>query len=270
MAFPEVERRFREFLGSAGRPALGALFPNDFEVYMMMLELVDSEGNVAEYLSFPVLPNDITKSEPELTNIKKTARGVISVSSESFNPQDITINGNFGRSFKILLGANLVDFKAFSESWKALKKGKVRKAFKKFDNNVTTGFGCTKIMQAILNKSTKLDPRNKPYKLYFHNPTFGESYLVEKTNSTFRQDKNTTNMMWAYSVSFKILANTEDIVGETGASSFRQTLAKGFIQGGVNKLAGNVGEILRKDAATPLGVGQVGKAINLFGGNVRF
>lgn len=262
-----AERRFRELLGSMGRPGLSALFPKDFEVYMMMLELVDSRGDVADYLSFPVMPNDITKSEPELTNIKKSAAGVISIGSESFNPQDITINGNFGRSFKVLVGTELVNFKAYGASLKALSKGKFRKAFKSFNVKIKTGYGCTKILKDIVTKSTKLDNWYQPYKLYFHNPSLGESYLVEKMNLTLRQDKNSNNMIWAYSLSFKILANADDMQ-DSGASSLKKLLIKGIAQKGVNTLTKGVGEVVRKNASSIPGVGQVQKAVNLLGGNI--
>ena len=249
MANEELNRKVREIVAAAGRPVLGALFPGEFEVYMMTLELVDSQGNIADYLSFPVLPDDVTKSEPEITNIKKTMGGVVSLTTNTFTPQDLSINGNFGRAFKVLIGRDLINFRAFGASLRALKEGGAIE--NPFDAKIKTGYGCTKLLQALVQKSTKLDSRNKPYKLFFHNPTLGESYLVEKTNLTLRMDKNTTNRMWGYSLNFKILAPA-NLLGETGASSLLKVLGIGVIQNSTNILAGDIGELIRAGASNPI------------------
>ena len=249
----EVQSKFRELLAVAGRPAVGALFPSEFEVYMMTLELLDSEKNVADYFSFPVLPDDITKSEPELTNVKKTAGGVVSLTTNTFTPQDITINGTFGRSFKVLIGRDLIDFRAFSSSLKALGKGNINGLSNPFDISIKTGYGCTKLLQYIVDKSTKLDDKGKPYTLFFHNPTLGESYLVEKMMLTLRMDKNTSNRMWGYSLSLKILA-PGNVIGELGQSSLINTLSLGVLQKGFNILGSNIGELVRSGATNPLAI----------------
>lgn len=48
---------------SIGIEAVSRLYPNDFEVYMVALELTDSQDNMIDYLVFPVLPDAITKTE---------------------------------------------------------------------------------------------------------------------------------------------------------------------------------------------------------------
>lgn len=251
----EVTKRFREALASTGRPIMGALFPDDFEVYMMTLELVDSMQNIVDYLSFPVLPDDITKPSPKNTNVKKTAGGVISLTTNTYIPEDITINGNFGRAFKVLVGREVISFKAFGASVKKMIKG--GKLENPFDAKVKTGFGCTKILQGIIDKSVLLDEHNKPYKLFFHNPTLGESHLVESPLFTLRMDKNTTNRMWGYSLTFKTLAPA-GAIGTVGQSSLLNTLALGALQKGINILGQGVGDIVRAGASNP-----VGTSINL-------
>lgn len=263
----EALTQLRELIANTGKSAVSALFPDEFEVYMMTLELVDSKGKIADYLCFPVMPSDMTKSETEITNVQKTAGGVVAMTTDGFTPQDITINGNFGRAFKVLIGRDtLIDFKAFAKSVKNFTKQGVKREFNPILKN---GYGCTKILQNLVNKSTKLDGSNKPYKLFFHNPTLGESYLVTKSNLTLKQNKDTNNMMWAYTLSFRIIADANKLVGDkVGKSSLTKTLAFGVLNKGANTLANGVGEMLRKDASSPPVAGNIEKVINVFGGNL--
>ena len=54
MAASSVLNKMRSMAQSIGVQALSGLYPNDFELYMIALELTDSEDNVIDYLSFPV------------------------------------------------------------------------------------------------------------------------------------------------------------------------------------------------------------------------
>lgn len=246
----EATRTVRELLASMTRPVAGALFPDEFEVYMISLELVDSKGDIADFFSFPVMPSEITKTESEMTNIKTTAGGIVSLTTDSLVPHDLTINGTFGRSFKVLIGRDIIDFKAFGESYKSIKKGKLKQFKNPFNAKIKTGYGCTKILQQILSKSVQLDNYNKPYRLFLHNPTLGESYLVEKMNFTLRMDDQTSNMMWNYSVNFKILGNA-DLFIDSGISSTTKMLGVGVIQGGINQLAKKIGVMTKLGATNP-------------------
>ena len=88
---------------TAGRAILASQFPNDFEVYLCTLELADSKNNTIDFFTFPITPNAISKTEAKRENIRNTAGGVTVLSSPTFVPQDITIRGDFGRTFKLLL-----------------------------------------------------------------------------------------------------------------------------------------------------------------------
>lgn len=235
----EVSSKFKELVGSMGRPALGALYPNDFEVYMMTLEVVDSLEETQAYLSFPILPSEVVKTESELTNIKRTAGGIVALTTNVFTQQEITISGNFGRSFKILIGQEDLSLRALGDILKkGLKQGFGSIGSKSvFNKSIKTGFGCTKLLQSIITLSTQLDSRGKPYRLYLYNPTLGENYLVEKSSATFRQDKESSNAMWEYLVSFKILAPAEDIPFSKQTKSLSKTLVKGIQQNTLNILA---------------------------------
>jgi len=243
--------RFRETTAAAGKAGMAALFPNEFEAYILTLELVDSRGTITDYFSFPVLPDDMTKTEAEITNIKKTLGGVISLTTNTFTPQDIIINGNFGRSFKVLIGQELVDFKAFGADIKTVAGGGLQGLTNPFDVKIKTGFGCTKILQHIVGKSVALDDYNKPHKLFFHNPTLGESYLVEKMSLSLRQDKNTSNAMWGYSLSFKILSPA-NLLGTQGQTSLLKTLGIGVLQQEINRISRDCSGIIKDSASTPV------------------
>ena len=70
-------------LGSVGdignkavRATLHTMYPKEFELYMISMELTDSSDNILDYLTFPVNPNSIVKSEPYIKTIDKTLNGV--------------------------------------------------------------------------------------------------------------------------------------------------------------------------------------------------
>jgi hypothetical protein len=50
---------FRGLIENVGKASVHALFPDEFELYLMALELTDSNGNLIDYLAFPVMPESI-------------------------------------------------------------------------------------------------------------------------------------------------------------------------------------------------------------------
>ena len=241
MTKEEANRRYREFIDTAGREALGALFPTEFEVYMMGLELVDSDGDTVEYFLFPVMPKNISKSEPELTNLKKTAGGISILSTTTFVPETITIGGDFGRSFKVLLGNTLLDFKALGvdllKNTKNVTGGQVLRTLNPFSKTIKTGYACTKILQGILKKSVAVDDKGQPYRMYFHNPTLGEAHLVEKETFSLNMDESSTNRVWQYSLSLTTIAPIEEVRPQKRVSSLQQAMVIGKLQQGANIFA---------------------------------
>ena len=149
---------------SIGGQALASLYPNDFEWYMVALELADSDDNTIDYLTFPIMPDSISKTEPTRTNIKKSMAGVTVLSTPSYSPQEINIKGSFGRQFKILI--NPKPDVSINSSSKSVSAGKYHLfditkksgsisglAFSNFNLNVKTGYGVMKILQAMASKS---------------------------------------------------------------------------------------------------------------------
>ena len=103
MSVDSVNRQYINLVQQIGQAALSSLSPHDFEYYMMALELTDGSGRTIDYFAFPVLPTSIQKTEPKRTNIKQSNTGITVLNSTAFVPQQITIKGNFGKFFKIIL-----------------------------------------------------------------------------------------------------------------------------------------------------------------------
>jgi hypothetical protein len=210
VALQDVIKDVSNITTSIGQAGLNSLFPNDFEYYLVALELVTSNDETVEYFLFPVTPN-IQKTSTNLVNVKKTAYGVTTLSSQDFNPNDIVLNGNFGRNLKIFLGGNQISLGAIQYSTKAgvyrLDNGIKNKIF---NPTIKTGYGAIKVLQSIHEKSNSLDKSNKPFRLYFYNPALGESYLVKSISLSQNQSLN-MNMIWSFSLNLKIIGHLDTI-----------------------------------------------------------
>jgi hypothetical protein len=57
---------------SIGTQALSSMYPNDFEWYMVAIELADSQEKTVDYLTFPIMPDSMSKTEYARTNLKKS------------------------------------------------------------------------------------------------------------------------------------------------------------------------------------------------------
>lgn len=200
-----------------GKNALNALFPKDFELYLIALELTDSKGNTIDYLSFPVMPDSIKEGKSELTTVKKTAGGITVTTTPSFVPRDIQIRGTFGKGFKVLTSKKTKEsvlgyvYSTSAGIYDKITQNKGTKTIPKaFSTYIKTGYGVTKILEAIINKSTGLDADGKPMKLLFYNLILGNNYQVTVQSSDFTMDKS-TNMYWQYSLNLHAIAPMEDL-----------------------------------------------------------
>jgi hypothetical protein len=247
----QFQRAFFGALGTLGKSALTALYPRDFESYLCALELTTFEGDTIDFFSFPVIPQNISKNENEKTSIYPTLAGTTIINTDSFVPKDLTISGNFGRSFKIMignLGQQFIRFRGlnfsqnkgvyFSDETNAF----LAKKIPDFNIAVKTGYGCIKIMQSIIDKAKSHD-NGKPFRLYFYNATLGENYLVvpTKTPLTLSQSE-AQNMIWGYTLNLSIIAPLDRIVFETGQvkKSLTKFLTQAAIQSSVNNVASTV------------------------------
>ena len=234
MAQTFTQQRYDDMLTNFGTSALNAMFPNDFEAYLITFELVDSDDQTLELFSFPLMPSSISINEPEITNIKKVNRGVTSLKTDSFIPKDINLVGNFGRTFRVLLRDKIVDFNSFHKSL-GIDKGDFQ------GPTIKTGFGSTKILQNILEGSKVLDQKGKPCRLYFYNFAFSENYIVEVVQKTFTQSKE-SNMIWNYNITLKAVAPITSELRDR--KSLVSVLSANSLQKGINSLAANINSAL--------------------------
>lgn len=248
--FDAVKQKSTDLLQTVGRSAMATLYPNEFEVYFCALELTDSQGQTIDTFTFPINPENISKTEPKKTSIIYTAGGTTVLTSPVFIPKEINIKGNFGRAFKILLNTNdgfSLNGSAFSLSagkyalYQIQGKDTSSLTAPAFDVNVKTGFGCIKILQAIIDKSNGVDELGLPLRLYFYNLALGESYLVTVPPSgiVFNQSLQ-KNMIWEYTLNMTVIAPLEAVTvvgGNNIKSSLISICASSAIQKSVNDLA---------------------------------
>lgn len=175
------------------KSTLNILFPRDFELYLVSLELTNYNDVVEDYFTFPINPQSISKSEMYSKNIDRTYGAVVVNKTGSFTPQDITLKGNFGKSFKMLVrNKSSIPFVSI-----------YKRQSGEFSSVIKNGYGSFKVLQDICKRSNDLD-NGRPKRLYFHNFMLGESYLVEVLD--FNGDMNmSSNMIWNYTLRMKIL-----------------------------------------------------------------
>ena len=230
-----IRQIFRNMQGQYGKIALNALFPNEFEVYILALELVNGNGEVEEYFVFPINPSNLVETDRRITNIKKTLGGVSILGTTNYVPQDISLQGTFGKKFKFLVGSDIINFAGLSFSF---KKNRFKTSFnsnlsqRELSSQIKTGYGCYKVLQAVCSKSEKLDDNGKPYTLYFYNLALGSSYMVKVVDLTSSMSE-TENMLWKYNLSLKAVAPIDQVRRRSMLNVLKATAA-GTIQNKIN------------------------------------
>lgn len=251
--FNDFQRQIHQQLLSFGKEGLNALYPRDFELYLVSLELVDSYGDTIDFFTFPIAPKSINKSELERTTIRKTLRATTIIQSDSFIPQDLSLSGNFGRNVKFLLPNifGVPSSKAIAFSIKSGVYGsedvnsKIPTKIPTFNSQVKTGYGCIKILQSIISKSKSHD-NGKSFKLYFYNPALGESYLVAPTkNPLILNQTEQENMIWGYTLNLKIIADLSKIrIDRDLTKDNLKIIGSGVIQQDVSSLTNTVNKFI--------------------------
>ena len=224
MGLQDTANRLNDQLRTVGKVTLNANYPEEFELYLFAFELLDGEGKTMRYFIFPVNPSSFKQTDRPVENIQKTMTGLSVISNPTFNQKSITINGNFGRRLKFLIGKNT--FTAVSnyvnnqiDTLKKSKRFSVGKlTTQTFDTNIKTGYGSLKILADIV-KESRMNDDGKPRTLLFYNLALGESYVVRVVE--FSPDMNQdSNMIWQYSMQMTAIAPAEIFV-----SDFRQSLS---------------------------------------------
>ncbi len=241
-----VENSFKTTLASIGRTALSALYPNDINLALIALELVDSNGSTVDYFTWPIMPSEIREVHQEITNIKKTIGGVYVLKNTTFAPRQISLSGTFGRRFKLLINNKQLELAGFRFS---LSGGKVNisppnfleQRIPEFSSIAKNGYGCIKIIEAMKEKSKKLDENGKPYSLYFYNPLLGNNYQIEIINFSHMQDENEHNMLPAYSLQCVAVAPLEGVLSRlSNINSALKNITFAGLQKSANAIVSNL------------------------------
>lgn len=187
---------------SVGKAAIHAAMPDDFEYYLCSLELVNHKDERKGFLSFSVMPEQISESYTPIQTMIKTHNAVVTLFNDSFAPVDINIAGTFGRKIRLLLNYKDPWIQTGSKQFLALNFGKVAGV----EVGVKTGYGMTKVLQHILNASSKTEAESgKPYYLKFYNYALNTAYLVDVVNYTVNQSMG-SNMIWNYQMTLRAVA----------------------------------------------------------------
>lgn len=231
-------------LANYGRGRLSVKYPSEIEMYLVAFELVDSLGKTLQYFVFPIMPNSISKVENNRVNIKKSSSGTTVLMSPSFTANEISLKGDFGRSFKFLTNPTGNDFQF--AIFKETKGNKLNITYPELDPAVKSGYGCIKILQNMILMANKLDGHYKPHRLYFYNMALGESYLVSVLPGGLTLSQAIDrNMIWGYTLTMQAIANLEDLKSsEDYKKSSKSLLSAQTVSNGVNILVGEVKGLL--------------------------
>lgn len=243
-----VVENARGAVSTIGKGALHSLAPDNFEYYMCSLELLDSSGNTKGFMSFAVMPNNIMESKTQIASITKTNKGIVTLFNSTFVPRDISLQGTFGRKFRLLTGMKEVE----SVSNIPYFGGNLGFNFKGDDVLIKTGYGLIKMLKNIIDESFKIDDKGNPCILIFNNYALNTHYVVEVMQSSFSQSLE-NNMIWYYNIEMKAVAPAEAVKRQDGNSDKR------FI-GNVpsNAIAKGVSGILKDVSRATLGSLNIG------------
>lgn len=229
MSLESVRKRAQDITVTAGRAVIHSLYPNDFEYYALSLELVDDEFNTLQILHFPVMPNGISVTRASPLNIKKTGYGYFTQYSDTFQAYNISINGTFGRKFRILLHKEENDNK-----------------LKNFDLNVKTGYGVTKLLEDIVLQSQQMTEKTTEYGkvsshkfLFLYNLTFNQQFVVEVVNFQVQQSVE-NNIMWNYNLELRAIGDVTKIEGFDSKANLKNLLTNAFLNKSVNTVFNNI------------------------------
>ena len=257
MSFEGVMNSRRQLEDTIGKNLLNVKHPNEFELYVLGLELCDENFSTLKYFVFPVNPSQFEENKPKITNIKKTLAGITVLKTPTFVPTDINISGNFGRGFKIHLGSTYEDFihsfatqNILGSSKFSANKGTILGGLKQtFDERIKTGYGCIKILEDIIEASSQIGENGKQYRLIFHNPALGNSYLVEPISLKFNMSEQ-SNMVWNYGLQLKSIAPLEVLygMGKLGSQEevAKKLVATGYMQKRVNGLLNSIAPMVKQ------------------------
>ena len=223
---------------TVGKAALHAAAPDNYEYYLCSLELLSSNADRIGFISFIVMPNNISESTQPIQTQTKTKSGLITLFNDSFCPVSISLQGTFGRKFRLVTG--LIDpADASDKKWKNFLNGNFGK-IKDFTIGVKSGYGMTRVLKYILEKANTLDDSSRPYILLYNNYSFNSSYVVDVVNYSFNQSTE-NNMLWFYNLQLKAVAPGAAVkTNKQNMGSLLAAVASNAIAQGLTKLVNDV------------------------------
>lgn len=254
MSINNAIRNYTQGIETLGKSAMNIKYPDEFEVYMIALELLDSKGKTLNYFIFPVMPSTLSDDSQQIHNVKKTLGGVSVLSTVGFVPTDINLVGNFGRRFRVLLGGDWNDVvSSFKDNGGQVTKGSFKQGVKEvFDDRVKTGYGCCKVLESIVNNSNVLDDDGGVKTLIFHNLALGNSYVVKSMGLVFSQSQE-TNMIWGYTLKLKSIAPLSALYTSKQLQEQRLRLnVQGYAQSRVDSLVNKLTSTIARLPISPL------------------
>ena len=224
---------------SIGESALHMLAPDNYEYYQCSLELLDVEKKQVGFISFVVMPNNISESRSPIQTQTKTNSGIVTTFNDSFAPVNISLQGSFGRRFRLVTGMVDPSDKRW-KGWGNFFNGNLGKAAFGFETAYKSGYGLTKVLKFILEKANEVDSQGRPYVLLYNNYAFNTSYVVDVVNYSFNQSIE-NNRMWYYEVSLKAIAPGSAVQsnGQRNAKLLK-VVASNAIAQGLNNIVNDV------------------------------
>lgn len=219
---------------SVGKAALSAVMPDDVEYYLCSLELYNQDKKRIGFLSFVVMPDQMEETHSPIQTIVKTHRGIATVLNDSFAPVDISFSGTFGRRWRLLSSFKDPKLELDTKGFLNLSLGSVAG----IGINLKSGYGITKVMEHILQRSYKTQG-GKPFYLIFNNYALNTSYVCDVVNYTVYQDVN-TNVMWNYSVHLRAVAENSSFFKKSNRLKDLKDVASMQIANGLTNVVSNM------------------------------
>lgn len=240
MSKRSVQNTANDLIRTLGRATAHYLFPNDIDFYFVAFELVDSNDRTVQYFAFPVNPQSIIFQDSEITKIQRTVGGITTLKTTTFDPKSYTLQGEFGRNWKVIVNGSPFSFGALNFDNLGFNLRELRLGSPELSIEVKSGYGCVKLMEKIIKSAKNLDENGNPYKLFFYNTSLNHQYLIEPQDFTFSQNLQ-KNMIWQYSVRFNCIGRIEDLAFNSG-----DTLATSLSIASINRVANSVGRKLNQ------------------------
>jgi len=245
MSLIRTKRIFKDLLRGA-TPVTKALihsqYPDEYAYAMCAFELTNYSGETLDLLAFPVMPSQISDSQSNAIDIKKTASGVVVHYNPTFVPHDLSISGNFGRSFKLMVGRKDFQGSAF----------RVKPDFLDYSFNIKTGYGISKVLESIIDRAYETDDQGRSNLLFFHNAMRNANYIVEVTNKKFNLSQNKLDIV-DYSITMKAVAPASALMDTSSPSSLRNRMTPDLIRRASNAGVGALTRIVKAEYKEELG-----------------